>query len=370
MSKNWITFHELLNRWEIEKFEVLEYFKKGLQPYTKDSGKPLDCPAFCHLGPIDEGAIKSGSEILSAAESFGRELNEYEQLSVRWKEICEKELEVIKKDDPDFVSWKWLPEFGELPDYAEPEFKKLFSYLDEAIFKEDDVLEFEGKHDLGASKEPDRLSDRQENYFHLNGDYWEIGYKGKETKLRNLERLRYIIHLLDNANIEIYSHYLVNLVKGERPEVNNAYAEMGEEQLKTEGLSLEDIHNQDISIEEKKKLEDWAYEIWERLQKSIGSLTQKTAEKNWQNLKNHFFNEYGIKIDDSKKGLKFYEKARLSKDFEKARVNVAQNISKAIRDIETNLPALGRHLRKQIDKGAKCIYRSDADDPITWDICI
>jgi len=69
---NWISFQELLNRWDIEKFEIVEYFKKGLQPYTKDSGKPLDCPPFCHLGPIDERAIKTGSEILSEAEFFGR----------------------------------------------------------------------------------------------------------------------------------------------------------------------------------------------------------------------------------------------------------------------------------------------------------
>ena len=79
-------------------------------------------------------------------------------------------------------------------------------------------------------------------------------------------------------------------------------------------------------------------------------------------------NEYSIKIYASKKGLKFYPKARINKDAEKARVNVAQNISKAIKHIDKKLPALGRHLRKQLDRGAKCIYRADPDDPTTWDI--
>lgn len=366
---NWISLNELLNRWNIENFEVGEYLNKGLQPYTKDSGIPLDCPSFCHSGPINEDIINNGLAILSEAELYGRELDEIEMTLVAGKEIAEKELEVIKKDDPGFFSWKWLTDLAGLAEYAGDDFKRLFSYLDEAIFKLDDVLEFESKHDLGTSKEPDRFSGHKENYFHLHGDYWEIGYKGKETKLKNLERLRYIIHLLDNAGKEIYSHDLVKLVKGDSPKVNNDYAKMEEERLETEeGLSLAEIYTPDLSDEERTKLEDLAYETWDGYKSSIGSPTQKEQEKNWEAAKRHFRNEYDLFIYESKKGLKFYKKARLKKDIEKARVNVSQNISKAIKDIETELPALGRHLRNQIDKGAKCIYRADADDPITWDI--
>jgi hypothetical protein len=76
------------------------------------------------------------------------ELNEFRELSGTSKESAEKELEVIKKDDPDFISWKWLDEFGEDAEHADAQFKKLFSYLDEAIFKRDDVLEFEKKFKL------------------------------------------------------------------------------------------------------------------------------------------------------------------------------------------------------------------------------
>ena len=101
---NWISFQDLLNRWGIEKFEIVEYLQKGLQPHLKASGAPLDCPDFCHLGRIDENIIKTGAEIQSEPVSHGRELNEWEKLSVALKEKAGKELEIIKKDDPDHSS--------------------------------------------------------------------------------------------------------------------------------------------------------------------------------------------------------------------------------------------------------------------------
>jgi hypothetical protein len=357
---NWISLHDLLNRWDIEKFEVIEYLKKGLQPYTKVSGRPLYCPSFCHLGPINEGIIKTSLETI---ELYGPELNKYQKLLVAWGEKAEEELKAIKKDDPDFVSWKWIAAL------SDDDYKKLFTELDGAIFKEEDVLEFESTLDHGISKAPDRKNAHMENYFHLSGDYWEIGYKGKDTKLRNLERLRYIIHLLDNPDKEIYSHDLVQLVKGERPEVNNEIAKMGKERLENEeGLNLEDIYIKDLSAEEKDGLEDTIFKMWANYKQSIGVTTEKGHEKKWKSAKRHLLNEYGITIYENEKGLKFYYRPRLSPDKEKSRVNVSQNISNAIRDIEDKLPLLGKHLQKQINKGAKCIYHVDAADPIKWDI--
>jgi hypothetical protein len=360
MSK-WITFQELLERWDIEMPEFVECLKKGLQPYANHSGRQLDCPSSYHLGHSYEELIKTAYRVESEPTSFDRDYKEYVK---KLKEFAEKELEIIKKDDPDLASWKWPVKL------SDEVLKQLFSYLgDEAKFKRDDVLKFEGEHDLGTSKETDRFPDHKENYFLLHGDYWEIGYKGKETKLRDLERLRYIIHLLDNADKEIYVHDLVKLVKGSSPEVNKDYAKIDNERLEfEEGLSLKDIYIQDITEEERDRLEDRAHHIWNSYQSGIGSSKENEYRKNWEAVKRHFRNEYGIRIYASEKGLQFSQKARLSKDTEKARVNVAQNIMKAIKDIEKKLPALGRHLRKQLDKGAKCIYHVDPDDPITWDI--
>jgi hypothetical protein len=187
---NWISFQDLLNRWGIENFEALEYLKKGLQPYKNDSGRPLNCPSYCHLGHIKQFvaalATPVGQEILkdtmmtiedkialifaekdtpsdraelrvynailaewqSRVAKVGMELNEFRELSGASKESAEKELEAIKKDDPDFVSWKWLTDIAGLAEYTEDDFEKLFSCLDEAIFKADDVRKFEKKYKL------------------------------------------------------------------------------------------------------------------------------------------------------------------------------------------------------------------------------
>jgi len=145
MSK-WVSFRDLINRLDIIKFEILEYLKGALKPYSKDSGRPLDCPSFCHIGHLNEDIIKAGLEVLS--EANGRDLNEYNQLMIAWKENAEKELEDIKKDDPSYCSWKWFKE-----NLSDDEFKRLFSYLDEAVFRLDDVLEFEKKFKRGTNEE-------------------------------------------------------------------------------------------------------------------------------------------------------------------------------------------------------------------------
>jgi hypothetical protein len=134
----WILFHDLIKRSDSAKFEILEYLKRGLKPYSKDSGKLLDCPPFCHTGHIEEDIIKTGSEVLSEAKSDGRDLNEYEELLVTLKERAENELPNIKKNDPSYCSWKWLEK-----DISDDDFKKLFSYLEGAVFREDNISEFE-----------------------------------------------------------------------------------------------------------------------------------------------------------------------------------------------------------------------------------
>ena len=40
ISKNWIDGKELLERWKIREFELVEYIQQGLQPYSKH-GVPI-----------------------------------------------------------------------------------------------------------------------------------------------------------------------------------------------------------------------------------------------------------------------------------------------------------------------------------------
>ncbi|MBW2173914.1 MAG: hypothetical protein JRF64_04595, partial [Deltaproteobacteria bacterium] len=56
----------------------------------------------------------------------------------------------------------------------------------------------------------------QENAFLFEGDFWAVYYNGNRTQFRDLERLRYVIHLLDKPRREFYANELISLVKGQR----------------------------------------------------------------------------------------------------------------------------------------------------------
>ena len=42
MSKHWLNGKALIDRWNIYPFELLDFCKKGLQPYTKYGKKIVD----------------------------------------------------------------------------------------------------------------------------------------------------------------------------------------------------------------------------------------------------------------------------------------------------------------------------------------
>jgi hypothetical protein len=52
-----------------------------------------------------------------------------------------------------------------------------------------------------------------ENSFVCEGDFWSIKYNGESSHLKNLERIRYIVHLLENADKPISVFDLYNLLK-------------------------------------------------------------------------------------------------------------------------------------------------------------
>ena len=63
----------------------------------------------------------------------------------------------------------------------------------------------------------------------------------RKRSLRDLERIRYIIHLLDNPGVEFSSHRLTSLVKGNEPQPDQNFDKLSEEQLQKEGLTQDEI---------------------------------------------------------------------------------------------------------------------------------
>jgi hypothetical protein len=205
--------------------------------------------------------------------------------------------------------------------------------------------------------------------FSLKGDYWKINFRGKEIILKNLERIRYVVHLLENPNQEFYCRDLTALVKGLNPETNQYYGKMGEEQLEKDNLSLTDLQIEMLSPEEKENLENMAYDIWEKTKNaSLGKHQKDAAINEWERVKSHLLNEYGIMVFSSDKGLSFKIKLRLKKNSEKARSNVTKHIKNAIKSIGKAIPSLSTYLKNTLRTGATCCYRPDPNNPIEWTI--
>jgi hypothetical protein len=222
-------------------------------------------------------------------------------------------------------------------------------------------------------KEPNSaITEDKINSFILKGNFWKIIYKGKETNLKNLERIRYIIHLLDKPGEEFFARRLIYLVKGQEPEINKEFDKMTSKELDKVGMDFAELPIEDLSKEEKERLEDRAYEYWNELQKAKkdGSQSINEARKHWDHLKEYLSKEYGILIYSSSKGLKFNKKNRLRQDAEKARQTVSKQVSNSInKDFKPHMPTLAKYLKDHItSKRGKFYYMPDSNNPPDWSI--
>jgi len=219
--------------------------------------------------------------------------------------------------------------------------------------------------EANTGEDIDDFPENHINSFTLKGEFWDIRYRGEETHIRNLERIRYIIHLLDNPGVVISSHRLVSLVKGNESQPDQIFDKLSEEQLQKEGLTQDEILTNGDTKEDYEKLKNDLRRLWERC---ITSSDTEKARTEWENGKNIAQNEYGIIVNDSGKDLKFFKKEKLKKEVENARSNVSKQIGAAIKDFEEKLSSLAEHLKRNISRGAVCIYNTDTENPISWNI--
>lgn len=153
---DWISWEKLLKRWDIRESELLEYLKKGLQPYSDYDFRPISCPNSCHeyFQHFDNYAeiskrisiLKSRIDNDEKAEGLKSERNKFlEKL-----QKVEHKISMITNKDPDCVSWKYFVKPLEASDG-----KKVISDLkkEEAVFKKAEVVEFEKKFGLNSFKQ-------------------------------------------------------------------------------------------------------------------------------------------------------------------------------------------------------------------------
>jgi len=248
--------------------------------------------------------------------------------------------------------------------------------IKELYFSETELLELRLQSDhVGLKKSEDLASENKsnvvQNSFTKTGDVWEIRYGGQNTILKDLERIRCIIHLLNNPDKEFFPTELRKLVKQYTHGPDEMYEKMCNEQLEIEGVSLENLPIEILSLEDKRRLETQANDVWENLKvaRSKGDpkrISQRESE--WHKLKGFFQKEYGVGIIKSDIGLSFYYRQRLKERAEKDRINLYKQINQSKEDIKKEIPSLYEHLNRFIKTGNRFGYSPDPEGIVDWEV--
>jgi hypothetical protein len=212
--------------------------------------------------------------------------------------------------------------------------------------------------------------------FSHKGDFWKIHFNGEETFIKDLERIRYIAHLLDNPNKDFFCHELTTLVKRNSNELSDLKMIHGIDPIESDNQEKKDQkinfvipYESGLDQEDLYAIKKVAKKLWEKLNDpDLIDNERNEAKNNWEKAKLVYLNQYGISLKSSEKGPILTENRRLKEDFEKARSNVTKHIKNAIKNIRKKIPSLSAHLDNTIRTGAKCCYQPDPTNPIKWRI--
>jgi len=406
---NWISGNDLIAYWEIEDFELFDFLKKGLQPYSRLGKKVVDSDS------LERGRRESIEEIesnLRAGKTSGYGMFGYDFFSGIPKPLTKKRikpnakwiyasqsLEILNPPE-DCILMSFTRPKNANEAYAASEKVKYF------LFKKDEVSVFAEKHgyprlDIAvempvahkekeesltslspsvpdsptSSKKKASVSEDNRNAFILKGDFWSVYYAGNDSNIKNIERIRYIVYLIDRPNHPFYANALRSLVKG-RPFFSDdcedseaqpiEHAGFSNEEQGKEDFTLSDMPIENLSDEDKKALEQTMDKVWGGLtaaEKDGNEVRIKKAKQNFNDAKTHMYNEYGLKTYSSAKGPSFNWHAKLTNDAEKVRVGVTKQISNGIKHIRKTIPNLADHLERDIETGTQCIYHPDPNHP-------
>lgn len=201
---------------------------------------------------------------------------------------------------------------------------------------------------------------KHDNLFYFCGNNWYVKYNGKSDTIKDSKGMRYIAFLLDSPG-KFSSLDLERLAYGNQSEYNKDYSEMSPKQLEKEGLSQDELYFGGMTQEDKEKLKDTAWELWERAK----SKNQKDVEA-WEDCKNHLDREYGCIPCEKNNELKFIFKKRFKTEANKVRLRVSKNIETAIEKIKVSNFELAEHLsnKAHLHTGNVLWYKRDSD--IDW----
>ena len=210
------------------------------------------------------------------------------------------------------------------------------------------------------------------NVFWLMGKVWYVKFAKSEWGLYpDQEKYRYIARLLSlcdspktrESEYSIYNAELYVRVSGKRISKN----------IEADGEVMRELNESDLSdklsADDLRRIKELGYDLLEKLKEGREAGNEEFIQKALDNIdkyRSHLSNEYGIKaaISKDEKRISFHQYYRPSKEIEKLRQVVKNQISNAIKDFD-RMPAFRSHLQHSLKvKSDRTIY--SPEQPTVW----
>ena len=385
---NFKTGKEIINEWQIKDFEFFEHVKAGLQPYDQfgrllsppDSSQKLQALKTIEKRLDDTGNDPKGLKFEALQELYkknpSRAFGEAFYADKAQKELTrllgEKERIEEEISGTDIYSWMNY----ELPESAQ-EARRLLDIILSVNYRIKDlekirkspsfvVLPMPKKESTpaGAGDAEAFLQPREENIFHKNGAIWTILFNGKQTIMRDTKSIRYIAHLLNNPDKEIYCTTLYEMASGTMPNNKTDDYKVTEEQLAEQGMSFSNLAPDIPSQKDQEHFKEVITKLLNSREIAIELGKTEGIERADYELTSYaasLLEDYGIQVKIGElHNIKFKVWPQGSKEMEKIRKNVSNAITEKIEQFKKDLPELHSHLKAYLSTGKNCIYNPDA----------
>ena len=274
---------------------------------------------------------------------------------------------ILLKDElpsPEDCSWD-----GHTLPSAESEAEEISHVLFEALYRKSEVRKIKSISQLWDQKSElsgNKIASTPEphvNSFKLKGEYWSIRYEGSvETNVRNLERIRYIVHLIEKPRHSFSARELKRLVKGEWHETDiesEKDKEQREKNCLAQGLRTESLPSEKIEHETWEVIRKTMYDLWGTLIVAKDSDNKEritNAQQMFDRGASSIHNAHNVKVTFSNERPLFSYYPEAAKEGNRVRLSVKKQIVKAIEDFAKVLPKLSHHLNAYIDTGNEVVY--------------
>jgi hypothetical protein len=196
--------------------------------------------------------------------------------------------------------------------------------------------------------------------FRKQGEYWTIVYEGRLLLLKDALGLGYIRHLLGRPGESIHVLDLVSSIRPPSPGRRAMYAQMSQDQLDEEGLTVQERDDLGPALDPhakaayRQRLTDIEEDIAEAERNNdVGALGRLKEERD--SIVAELERAFGLR-----------GRARaVSSSAERARSAVGQAVSSALRKMSEADVTLGRFLSKAIERGTFCSYTPER--PVPWE---